>query len=210
LRVISINIGRRETITIGNNVLETGIYKKYSVDSGKINENGFTEDVIADTTSHGGRDQALYLYSLEDYAWWSHELQTDLPAGTFGENLTVSSFGASPLKIGDRFQIDNVLLAVTFARVPCVKLGARMGNPGFVKRFVQAQRPGIYARVIMMGVVHVGDKIRFIPTLENYPTVIELYDLWHTRERNPELLRKGLAAPIAERARRAFKFWLEK
>jgi MOSC domain-containing protein YiiM len=210
LRITSINIGRRETITIGNNVLETGIYKKYSLESGKINQQGFTEDVIADPTSHGGRDQAVYLYGLEDYAWWSQELQTELPVGTFGENLTVSSFGASPLKIGDRLQIDNVLLEVTFARVPCVKLGARMGDPGFVKRFVHAQRPGIYARVVTMGEVHVGDKIRFIPTFENYPTVIELYDLWHSRERNPELLRKGLAAPIAERARRAFKFWLEK
>ena len=210
MRVTSINIGRRETITIGNKVVETGIYKKSSVDSGTINENGFTEDVIADPTSHGGRDQAVYLYSLEDYEWWSQELQTVLRAGTFGENLTVSSFGTSTLKIGDRFQIDNVFLEVTFARVPCVKLGARMSNTGFVKRFVQAQRPGIYARVVEMGEVHVGDKIRFIPTLENYPTVIELFDLWHSRERNPELLRKGLAAPIAQRARRAFKFWLEK
>jgi hypothetical protein len=127
MRITSINIGRRETITIGNNVLETGIYKKYSVDSGKINENGFTEDVIADTTSHGGRDQAVYLYSLEDYAWWSEELQTDLPAGTFGENLTVSSFGASPLKIGDRLQIDNVLLEVTFARTIADRMGQLSG-----------------------------------------------------------------------------------
>lgn len=206
MRVTSINIGRRETITIGNKVVETGIYKKFSVDGGKINQHGFGEDVIADTTSHGGKDQAVYLYNLEDYAWWSQELQTVLPAGTFGENLTVSSFGASPLKIGVRFQIDNVLLEVTFARVPCVKLGARMGNPGFIKRFVQAQRPGIYARVVEMGEIHISDKIRFIPTLENYPTVIELFDLWHSRERNPELLRKGLAAPIAQRARRAFKF----
>jgi MOSC domain-containing protein YiiM len=199
----------RKKSKIGNHVVETGIYKKPSFDSMKINQHGLLADVIVDTTSHGGVDQAVYLYSLEDYAWWSAELQRDMPTGTFGENLTFSTFGNSALKIGDRFQINDVLLEVTFARIPCDKLGARMGDPGFVKRFVQAQRPGIYARVLKIGELRVGDTVRLIPTGENHPTVIELYDLWYSRERNPELLRKGLAAPIAERARAAFRFWLD-
>jgi MOSC domain-containing protein YiiM len=206
----SLNIGRPKSIKIGNNVVETGIYKTPSFEHMKINRHGFMQDVIVDTKSHGGPDQAVYLYSLEDYMWWSKELQKDMPPGTFGENLTFSSLEVSALKIGDRFQINDVILEVTFARIPCVKLGARIGDPGFIKRFVQAHRPGVYARVVRPGELRVGEKVRFIPTPESYPTVIELFDLWHSDRRNRELLRRGLEAPIAERARAAFEFWLEK
>ena len=132
-----------------------------------------------------------------------------MPTGTFGENLTFSNFGVSSLKIGDRFQINDVLLDVTFARIPCDKLGARMGNPRFVKRFVLAQRPGIYARVNKMGELRVGDMVGLIPSLENYPTVIELYYLWFSKKRNRELIRKGIEAPLAERACSVFQFWLD-
>jgi MOSC domain-containing protein YiiM len=208
LKIASVNIGKREKIQLGNNLVETGIYKKPSPDTIRVSRHGFVEDVIVDTISHGGLDQAVYLYSWEDYVWWSEELQRDMPAGTFGENLTISSFGITPLKIGDRFQINDVLLEVTFARIPCNKLGARMGDRRFVKRFVQAQRPGVYARVINIGELRVGDKVSLIPTSENHPTVIELYDLWLSKERNPQLLRRGLDAPIAARARSAFEFWL--
>lgn len=208
MKITSLNIGKQEKIQIGGETVETGIYKDTSLDKVEVNQQGFVNDVIVDTKSHGGADQAVYLYSLEDYAFWSKELQSDMPAGTFGENITITSFGTSPLKIGDRFQIKDVVLEITFARIPCDKLGARMGDPKFVKKFVRAQRPGVYVRVIRKGELRVGDTVRYIPTSENYPTVIELYNLWYVRERNPELLRKGLEAPIAQRARSAFQFWL--
>lgn len=210
MRIASLNIGRQENIQIGGKTIPTGIYKDISFDKVEVNQQGFAKDVIVDTKSHGGADQAVYLYSLEDYAFWSKELQKDMPASTFGENITITNFGTSPLKIADRFQINGVVLEITFARIPCDKLGARMGNTKFVKRFVQAQRPGVYARVIKEGELRVGDIVRYLPTMENYPTVLELYDLWYARERNPELLRKGLEAPIAERARRAFQLWLDR
>lgn len=210
MEVTSLNIGKREKIWVGNNVRETGIYKQPSSASLKVARQGFAEDVVADPGSHGGPDQSVYLYSQEDYDWWTKTLQRELPPGTFGENITLSSFGAAPLKIGDHFQVNAVLLEITFARIPCAKLGARMGDPGFVKQFVQARRPGVYARVLATGELRVGDVVTLIPTSEDHPTAIELYDLWHTRERNPALIQRGLQAPIAERARAAFHSWLDK
>lgn len=84
-----------------------------------------------------------------------------------------------------------------------------MGNATFVQRFIQAKRPGVYARVLETGDLQVGDSADFLPTPNNFPTVIELYELWHAKKRDLTLLDRGLEAPIAERARTAFQFWLE-
>jgi MOSC domain-containing protein YiiM len=135
-------------------------------------------------------------------------LHRDLPAGIFGENITFSSFGTSSLRIGDRFRIKDVLLEVSFARIPCKTLAARMGDPGFVKRFAQARRPGVYARLIKTGEIQVGDRFQLIQNRADHPTVIELFDLWMSKERHPDLIKKGLEAPISERSRSTFQSWL--
>jgi len=208
LKVVSVNRGQREIVHIGNKEVETGIFKRPSPARVAVSTLGLAEDVVADTVNHGGADQALYLYSLEDYAWWSAELQKEVLPSSFGENLTLSSFGEAPLKIGDRFQVNDVLLEVTSPRIPCSKLAARMDDPGFVKRFAQARRPGAYVRVLKPGTVQVGDPVQRIATPEDYPTNIELFDLWYAQERDPAFLRRGLAAPLAERVRGTWLAWL--
>jgi MOSC domain-containing protein YiiM len=80
-----------------------------------------------------------------------------------------------------------------------------MGDATFVQHFIQAKRPGVYARVLECGDLQVGDSVDFLSTPNDFPTVIELYELWHTKERDPKLLYRGLEAPIAERARAAFQ-----
>lgn len=208
LRIVSVNIGTREPIRIGKETAETGINKQPTHCNVKIEKHGLVGDVIADKEHHGGADQAVYLYSLEDYAWWSITLQTDLSPGTFGENLTITGLDFASLRIGDRFQINDVLLEVTCGRIPCAKLASRMEDPTFVKRFAEAGRPGAYTRVLSMGAVQTNEQVSFIPTSENHPTVVELFEMWYAKDRDSALLRRGLAAPIAERARGAFEFWL--
>jgi MOSC domain-containing protein YiiM len=209
MHIVSVNVGKQETIQINGKALTTGIFKQPVQGKVSINAKGLVDDTVADTTRHGGVDQAVYLYSAEDYAWWTAELRKEMPIGILGENLTLSSFGATPLRVGDRLKINTILLEISFPRIPCATLGARMGDAAFVKRFIQAQRPGVYARVLEEGELQIGDLVNILPTANNFPTVIELYDLWHARKRDLKLLYRGLEAPIAERARAAFQFWLE-
>jgi MOSC domain-containing protein YiiM len=103
MHVVSVNIGKQETIQINDKAVATGIFKHPVREQISINTNGLVGDTIGNTAHHGGVDQAVYIYSAEDYAWWETELQRELPIGTLGENLTLSSFGTIPLRFGDRF-----------------------------------------------------------------------------------------------------------
>ena len=53
--------------------------------------------------------------------------------------------------IGDRFRIGDVLLEATAPRNPCNTFAVVMGDRRWVKRFHEAQRPGVYARVLEPG-----------------------------------------------------------
>ncbi|MBK9055361.1 MAG: MOSC domain-containing protein [Chloroflexi bacterium] len=139
--------------------------------------------------------------SQTDYAWWALELGYQLAPGTFGENLTVADLETSGICIGDRLHVGSVILEVTSPRVPCVTLAARMGDAAFVKRFRQAERPGLYCRVIQEGYVQPGDEV----TLETYAgltlTAIELFRDFYQPTLSEATLRRYLAAPIAIRDR---------
>ena len=90
MRVDSVNAGRSELMQIGARTVSTGI-RKLPVERAYAGTLGLAGDVVADEENHGGLDQAIYLYSSEDYAWWAAELGGRPEPGTFGENLTLSS-----------------------------------------------------------------------------------------------------------------------
>ena len=104
MNVVSVNAGRAEPMKIGARTITTGIRKR-PVEHGYVGALGLAGDVVAEAKHHGGPDQALYLYSSEDYAWWAGELGDCPQPGTFGENLTLSSFGSGEVRIGDRFRV---------------------------------------------------------------------------------------------------------
>jgi MOSC domain-containing protein YiiM len=200
VRLVSVNAGARETMRIGARSVETGI-RKAPVGRGHVGALGLAGDVVADEENHGGTDQAVYLYSADDYAWWAGELGAEPAPGTFGENLTLSSFGPEPVRIGDRFRIAAVLVEVTAPRIPCSVFATRMDEPEWVKRFAAARRPGLYARVLEPGDVAAGDAVGRIDADEEHPTVIDLMDVWYDAEPDPALLERLLRAPLAVRAR---------
>jgi len=116
-------------------------------------------DQQADLRVHGGADKAVYAYAREDYLWWAGELGHPLEPGTFGENLTVQGIDLTGALIGERWRVGSAVLAVTQPRIPCFKLGVRMGDSGFVERFSAAGRPGAYLRVVAAGDVEAGDAV---------------------------------------------------
>ena len=200
MRVVSVNAGRSELMRIGARTVETGI-RKGPVEHGHVGALGLAGDIVADLENHGGLDQALYLYSSEDYDFWAGELGATPAPGTFGENLTLSSFGAEPVRIGDRFRIGAALVEVTAPRIPCSVFATRMGEPDWVKRFADARRPGLYVRVLEPGEVSAGDAVERLAGGNGHPTVVDLMDVWYDREPAPELLERLLASPLAVRAR---------
>jgi MOSC domain-containing protein YiiM len=200
MQVDSVNAGRAEPMKIGARTISTGI-RKGPVERGRIGTLGLVGDVVADVENHGGPDQAIYVYSSEDYAWWGDELGAVPEPGTFGENLTLSSFGPEPVRIGDRYQVGAALLEVTAPRIPCSTFATRMGEPNWVQRFAAARRPGLYVRVLEPGEVAVGDRVDRLGGDEGRPPVVDLMDVWYDPEPDPGLLERLLDSPIAERAR---------
>jgi MOSC domain-containing protein YiiM len=85
-----------------------------------------------------------------------------LEAGTFGENLTVSGLDLNAAKVGERWRVGSALLEVSEPRFPCFKLGIRMGDPTFLKRFAAARRPGAYLRIAEEGELGAGDEIEVV------------------------------------------------
>lgn len=208
MRLLSINIGTGQQVSNGTRTATTGINKK-PVAEAEIFELGLNGDLVSDKKNHGGLDQAVYVYSADDYSWWAEQLGMQLEPGTFGENLTFTSFPTT-LRIGDRFKVGEVVLEVTAPRIPCWVLADRMGDAGFVKRFREAQRPGFYSRVLEPGIVRSNDPVTYSPTSPESPSLLAIFELWYNKAPQKEELEHALSAPLAYRARKTYTEELNK
>ncbi len=159
----------------------TAIDKQPVAGSVRIGRLGVYADVQADRKHHGGDDKAVYAYAAEDADWWMAELQRDIPAGLFGENLRVSGLDVNGARVGERWRIGEgpsaVVLEVTMPRTPCQTFARWMGEDGngWVKRFSDARRLGAYLRVVTPGVVAAGDAITVEAAPDGAPTILEIY-----------------------------------
>jgi len=157
--VVSVNTGRVQELALPRGTAQSAIVKRPRSGSVSTVEFGLEGDEQADPVAHGGPDQALYAYALEDYEWWEGELERSLSAGTFGENLTTSGFDPNDALVGERWRVGSALLEVTQPRLPCFKLAARLELPTFVRTFAEHRRPGSYLRIIVHGAIAAGDAI---------------------------------------------------
>lgn len=199
MKIVSLNVGSAEPISIGKSSQKTGIFKKPAGGAVYVGKLGLEGDVQVDKKHHGGADQAVYLYSAEDYAWWSTKLDRQLKPGAFGENITLSSFGDGDCCVGDRLRCGQVLLELTAPRIPCATLAARMQDPGFVKKFSKAGRPGFYARVLEEGSLEEGIDCRW-ERRGTFP-LSEVFALFFSKEPDEARLEALLNEPIAGRLR---------
>jgi MOSC domain-containing protein YiiM len=201
MRILSVNIGQQRTQPKGDGQEITGIYKAPVSGPVHIGALGLPGDFIGDGKNHGGPDQAVYLYGAPDYEWWSRELGVQLEPGTFGENLTLGDFESALYNIGDRLEVGSVLLEFTAPRIPCSTLARRMRDPSFVRRYKQAERPGMYCRVLREGALQSGDEATLIPYAGATVSSLDVFREHQSREKHVELLRRILASPIAIRER---------
>jgi len=204
VHVETVNVGEVLNVDTGTRTVTTAIWK-FPVD-GRVAVAGVNidGDDQADRTVHGGPDKAIYAYALEDTEWWERELGRELGPGAFGENLSTRGADLTNARIGERWAVGSTLLEVRQPRIPCFKLGVRMDDPLFPKRFGAAGRPGLYLAILEESDIGAGDAITIVERPDDHDVTVGLasHAFLHDHDRLPELL----AAPALAHAWRS---WIE-
>jgi MOSC domain-containing protein YiiM len=194
----SVNIGAALAVDYAD-AGTTGIDKRPVLESIEVRDPGTAEggsglvgDEVCDRRRHGGTDQAVYAFAMEDLRDWSAELGRDVPPGLFGENLTTAGLAVTDALIGERWQVgDQVVLEVSAPRIPCRTFAATMDLPGWVKTFTAKAVPGAYLRVLRPGLVRAGDEITVLDRPDHDVTIGMTF---RALTLEPELLPRLLVA----------------
>jgi MOSC domain-containing protein YiiM len=199
-RVVSVNVGAPRTVRWGDRDVSTAIWKEPVTGRRRVAGVNVAGDDQADRRVHGGPTKSLYVYGTGDYAWWAKELGADLAPGTFGENLTVEGFVPWAAVIGERWQVGTAVVRATEPRIPCFKLGIRMGDASFVDRFAESGRPGTYLAIEGEGDIGAGDEISLLHRPSHGLRVGDVERAHHgTDDRLAELIAcEDLSAPWRE------------
>lgn len=161
-RIVSVNVGEIREVRFRGKTVRTAIWK--SPVEGRLAVRGvnLAGDVQADGTGHGGFDKAIYAYAAEDYLWYEEELGIGVAPGTFGENLTTFGLDLNRALVGERWRAGTAVLEACQPRLPCLKLGLRMGEASFPRLFRLVARWGAYLRIIEEGELGAGDSIELV------------------------------------------------
>ena len=153
----------------------TGIDKRSVSGPVEFKDNGLAGDRIIDTNVHGGYDQAVYAYAQEDAQWWEREINEEIPAGRFGENLTTEGIDVNAALVGEQWKIGSVILEVSQPRIPCRVFAGFWKRATLIKDFTQAGRPGAYLRIIQEGTAQAGDVIEVIYKPDHEVSIRDLF-----------------------------------
>ena len=182
-KVLSVNVGRPREFDYRGRPARSAIWK--SPVAGRVAARGINldGDEQADRKAHGGPHKAAYAYATEDSRWWEQELGRSISFGEFGENLTLQGVDVNGARIGERWQIGTTLLEVSEPRIPCWRLGVRMNDEHFPRRFTEAMRPGAYLRIVIEGELGADDEVRRAELPEHDLTIRDVFRIY-TRDRN--------------------------
>jgi len=153
----------------------TGIDKRSVTGAIEFKNDGVAGDRIIDTNAHGGYHQAVYAYAREDAQWWEREINEEIPAGRFGENLTTEGIDVNAAIIGEQWKIGSVILEVSQPRIPCRVFAGFWKRATLIKDFTQAGRPGTYLRIIQEGSAQAGDLIEVIFKPDHTISISDLF-----------------------------------
>ena len=193
-RILSLNVVNAIIPDVGGEVGVTAIDKRAVAGSRKVTTAGVAGDQRSDVAAHGMPEQAVYAYAREDYEWWETELETDIPVGKFGENLTTTGVDVTNAVIGQTWRIGTTLLQVTGPRIPCGTFARWMNVDKWVKRFMDEAMPGTYFQVLESGEITTGDEIKIESTPEHGVTVSDVFKLV-SGDRDSERIVRVLACP---------------
>lgn len=193
-RLVSVNVGLPREVTLNGETVTTGIFKAPVDGPVALQRHNLDGDGQADLSVHGGPTKAVYVYPTQHYDYWRRELGGgDLDWGSFGENFSVDGLDEEDVRIGDEFRVGSARVVVTEPRMPCFKLGIRLGRADIVKRFLMSGRSGFYLGVLEEGLVQAGDLVARVVEHPDGLRVADLIRLSTTEKRNAALLRKAIA-----------------
>ena len=177
MKVVSVNLGEKRSISYKGKIVETGIFKNPIEASIFLGEEDVENDAVIDRRYHGGIEKAVYAYSENHYSYW-RELypNIDLTFGLMGENLTISNLEETDIYVGSQYKLGETIIEVTKPREPCMKLGLVFETQAVLKQFWNSTKSGVYFKVLKTGKVKAGDELFLIKKGENTPTIAEVYE----------------------------------
>ena len=152
---------------------------------------------------HGGVDQAVYVYPFEHYPEFMRELGRSVEPGLLGENLTIRGATEAEVGIGDIWAWGDALVQVSAPRLPCFKLGIRLGKQAMRKWVRDEGKTGWYLRVLRTGTVPTSGTIEVV---ERHPSGVSVLDVHQALQRagsGPPGLTE--LAPLQGKIRRMLK-----
>ncbi len=197
---MSVNVGLPKDVSWQGRTVFTGVFKDPVAGSCRVGKLNVEGDGQGDLSGHGGEQRAVFVYQMDSYRHWEHELgRDDFVYGQFGENFTVEGLADNEVCIGDRYRIGSAVFEVTQPRVTCYRVGIRMNDPRIPALLVSHHRPGFYFRVLQEGDVQAGDTIIKLSTGPEQMTVADvdglLYLPGHTRQGLLRALRVPALSP---------------
>lgn len=192
MKLLAVNVGQVREVDWNGRKVRTGIWKIPIIDRPvALRGVNLAGDDQADREVHGGPDKAVYAYAIEDYRYWNEREGIDTHSAMFGENLTVEGVDLRSALVGERWRIGTAELEVAQPRLPCYKLGIRVGDAHFPARFQAAGRLGAYFRVVVEGDVSAGDAIVVTHRPEHRVTLGSMIEALRDRSRGAALLEAG-------------------
>ena len=177
-KIVSVNVGTPKEFEYKGRTAQSAIWK--TPVNGRVAARGINldGDDQADRKAHGGYDKAVYAYAIEDIKWWEGQLDRELNPGMFGENLTTEGIEVNDALVGEHWEIGNTVLEVSEPRIPCWRLGVRMDDKTFPRKFTEAMRPGPYLRIIQEGEIGAGDVIKVVDRPDHGLSIRDVFRIY--------------------------------
>ncbi len=194
--LLSVNVGKPKEVPWQGKTVFTGVFKEAVAGPRKVRRLNVDGDGQGDLAGHGGEQRAVFVYQIDSYRYWEHELgRSDFVYGQFGENFTVEGLSDDAVCIGDRYRIGTAVFEVTQPRVTCYRVGLRMNDPRIPALLVSHRRPGFYFRVLEEGEVSAGDEIVKLASGAEQMTVAEVDGLLYLPGHPRQQLLRALRIP---------------
>ena len=153
----------------------------------------------ADKKNHGSLNQAVLLYSAENYTKWHEEAgYAEMSAGGFGENFTIEGMSEETVCVGDIYALGEAEIQVTGPRYPCWKIERRWNMPGLTARVAETGRTGWYCRVLQEGRIDAGLPVMLVE--RPYPrwTMALINSFANGKNKDVALAQELAACPLVE------------